>query len=227
MRIIRIPEQYQLGIKLLAILDDTVIKQLLVALSNAPCVFDVDGLTSAVTPEIEGLDSSSVEEVIKSIFSLYSLRDGENIPSEELADNITKISFSDNGFLELPEEKNELLKQRLIDFLSINGSLAVTARAKNLLSEYERVFSSSRIFTDLRPVFESNEEQTITGSLIVHTLKIEYRDSEGGKEFYIPLDLQDLQNLRKQIDRAELKEKAVQQLLHKADVRYLDPYKAD
>jgi len=60
------------------------------------------------------------------------------------------------------------------------------------------------------------------GALIVHTLKLEYKQGNEEKDFYIALDTNDVKKLREQLDRAEQKAESIKLMLNQAQVSYLD-----
>jgi hypothetical protein len=86
--------------------------------------------------------------------------------------------------------------------------------------DHERVYLESRILTDIRTVFKEYKEQPI-GAVVVHNLKITYRQNDNEKEFFVALDGSDLLNLSQEIARAETKAKEIKMLLEKAEITYL------
>ncbi|WP_166482199.1 hypothetical protein, partial [Scytonema sp. UIC 10036] len=184
----------------------------------------VTKIVSELSSKVNNVTLNDLQEIITAIFSLYSLRDRENVSKEEIVEGIVNAAlFSD----EIPEFSGEEISQfqkRLTSLLEIEGSISITNKAETLLQEYERVYSNSRVITDVRPVFNGEPEKGVLGVLITHTLKIEYKDINGTKEIYISLDSEDLKNLSKQLSKAEEKSEALQSMLNKANIIYLDPY---
>lgn len=108
--------------------------------------------------------------------------------------------------------------------LKTDSALSAISKASDLLLEYENVFSNARVVTDIRPIFKSNIDRGLAGALIVHTLKIEYRDVTGSKEIYLTLDALDLLNFSEEFFRAEEKAKMLQSLLKQVNLPHLDRY---
>ena len=94
----------------------------------------------------------------------------------------------------------------LTTFLSSPNAVTTSAKASDLLVEQRTVLCASRIVTDARPVFDDSAE-TIIGVVQVHTLVLRCSESGMHKDYYIACDSDDLQNLKKQIERAERKER--------------------
>lgn len=109
--------------------------------------------------------------------------------------------------------------EKLVSLLSVKP-LNVSAKAIDLQTEDERVFCDARILTDLRPVFGSDSAATPEGLTIVHILKLGYdQGGERHRDFYVALNADDLQTLRKVIDRAEAKAKSLKNAIR--DFRYI------
>jgi hypothetical protein len=99
-------------------------------------------------------------------------------------------------------------------------SMVTSAKASDLLTEYDRIFGDARIVTDIRPVFMEDPQEMANGAVIVSTLKVQYQDSQGISSFYVALDTQDLVALKKVVDRALLKVDTVKEELDRAKLEY-------
>ena len=98
------------------------------------------------------------------------------------------------------------ISQFLTAFLNSPNAVTMSAKASDLLVEQRTVLCSSRIVTDARPVFDDSAESVI-GVVQVHTLVLRCSEAGMHKDYYIACDSDDLQNLKKQIERAEKKER--------------------
>ena len=90
----------------------------------------------------------------------------------------------------------------------------------DVATDDERIFCHARILTDMRPVFGSEIESGPAGMVIVHLMKIAFHDatSKDHKEFYVSLDSDDLQTLKKIAERAEVKASTLKSKF--SDVRF-------
>lgn len=98
--------------------------------------------------------------------------------------------------------------------------MITSAKASDLLTEYDRIFGDARIVTDIRPVFMEDPQKMANGAVIVSTLKVQYQDSRGISDFYVALDTQDLVALKKVVDRALSKIDTVKAELDRANLEY-------
>ena len=173
-------------------------------------------------PRAPRIKSSTVREIVRELFSLISVKESFDMSDVEFADSLAKSTLGDQSRnLRFEEADKALLKERLIKLLALKSSLGMTAKTLDLLTDAQHLFYSSKILTDVRPVF--NEEGSVAeGAIILHNLRIYYGDSEDQRNFFVTLDANDLQQLRKVISRAEQKAEVLKAVLKRADIRFLD-----
>jgi hypothetical protein len=224
---LRIPEQYRSGIEYILNINDETINVVLSAFRDfPPTVENVVYKISEKIVQTQKLDSHTTLNIVGTLVSLRQLYKQESLSSETVADLISKSIETDLKLVTNPE-KIERFRQRLLNLLdaleTIGSSLDISDRASDLLIEHERIFSDSRIVTDIRPVFDSETERKVEGVILVHTLRIQYRDTEGAKEFYVALDSDDLDNLHDQIIVAMDNREALESILKKVKIECINP----
>jgi hypothetical protein len=217
-----IPEEYEAGYAKLITLDESVIEQFTEVLKAAPMVLRPIDLASTVAEHLAGsIEDDDAYEIIEMLVSLYPVEDDFE-SNEQLAEEICEaVAESDSEKLNLPEGDRERFKQRLIKLLDID-SVRVASKANVLLHEYERVVCNARVMTDIRPVFGVSPDAPPKAALIVHTLKINYHDAEGLKEFYVAMDSDEMDQLMYVLDRADAKSKSLRAVLDAAKLPHVD-----
>lgn len=223
MKSFKIPQQYQFGITLIIKIDEPLFNRLLSAITEVHPFVDIDSLVLEISPKIEEVSINDLQEILKAIHSIYSLRIQGNLKNTEIITGLINAVSSDDTFSQLSAEELAHFKQRLTKILAIDGSISISSQALILLQEYDSIFLNSRIITDVRPVFKAETKEEIAGALVVHTLKIAYQDASGSKEFYVALDSSDVKKLQEQLSQSLIEAKVIQAMLNKADVVYLDP----
>lgn len=101
-------------------------------------------------------------------------------------------------------DQNELVKEfidRANAILDID-SVRTSVKAFSLMSEHERIYLSARIFTDVRPVFAEELDNSLPASVITHTIKLISRVDGQQKAMFFVADSDDLETLKAEIDRA-------------------------
>jgi len=224
---IQIPKKYRYGIEKIITLDSAVFDNLIDALKNSNPSFHLKNLADTVSlkikeKEIENLTKDDLLNILDAIVSLYPLQTYSSLTIEDLASSLGEAVAELEDFPNVTEEQKKIFEARITTLLSINGALDVASKVGELLLEYEHLFLSSRIITDIRPVFDSDLNKIPAGALIVHTLKLEYKQGNEEKDFYIALDTNDVKKLREQLDRAEQKAESIKLMLNQAQVSYLD-----
>jgi hypothetical protein len=223
MKSFKIPQQYQFGITLIIKIDEPLFNRLLSAITEVHPFVDIDSLVLEISPKIEEVSINDLQEILKAIHSIYSVRIQGNLKNTEIITGLINAVSSDDTFSQLSAEELAHFKQRLTKILAIDGSISISSQALILLQEYDSIFLNSRIITDVRPVFKAETKEEIAGALVVHTLKIAYQDASGSKEFYVALDSSDVKKLQEQLSQSLIEAKVIQAMLNKADVIYLDP----
>jgi hypothetical protein len=224
MVILRSPESSKPGLKLLAEISDEIANKVLTAVQRVPLHIDVDKWVESVSSDVEDINRDGLQNILQALALAYPLLEEPGFEVKEAVEGIVNGILQDEYFSEVSKQKLDGLAGRLTAFLNADTSLSVVAKASDLLVEFERIFSGARIVTDIRPVFKAKMDKDLAGAFIVHTLKIDYRDASGSKEFYIALDSSDVSNLIEQLFKAEEKAEVLQSLLNKANVTYIDPY---
>ena len=224
---IQIPKKYRSGIEKIITLDSAVFKNLIDALKNSNPSFHLKKLADTVSLKIkqkgiEDLTKDDLLNILEAIVSLYPLQTYYSLTLEDLASSLGEAVAELEDFPNVTEEQKKIFEARITTLLSIDGALYVASKVEELLFEYQHLFLGSRIITDIRPVFDPDLNKIPVGALIVHTLKLEYKQGNEQKDFYIALDTNDVKNLREQLDISEQKAESIKLMLNQAQVSYLD-----
>lgn len=219
---LQIPDKFKPGFEQLVSIDSKTVEELINALRQASPSLLIEDLASVVASQVQVLTEQTVADIIEALISLYNFRDYSGTSIDNLIEGISQAVQDDEDLPDISDEQKKELEQRLATFLEFDGVLSVTSKAIDVVRDHERIFTRSRILTDMRPIFESDLEKGPAGIAIVHMLKIEYADLEGKHEFFVALDSIDLEQLREQLDRADKKAKAIGLMLNKANISYLN-----
>jgi hypothetical protein len=185
-------------------------------IKNAPQGLPPKQFNSVVASSVPRLAKGEVEEVIEAVMYLASFRASEaSLP--EFVNNAVAEAQS----LGLPPEHARTLKERLHVLLQLE-SIRLRSKVLELSFESSQVFHSTRILTDLRPVFALDSGLEVKGLMVLHTLKIEYFTGEGTKETYILMDDDDVAQLSQALERAKKKAEVLRSLTGKCQLTSLN-----
>lgn len=213
-----IPEPYQEGFKKLSLLSESEFQKIKEGLSAMALTHSIRSLTDKLT-ETSSLEYEEISQIFYSVGSLTSLiTESESI--SELVDDITKISLRDDI---IKAGKKDIFENRLL-FLLENKQIYYASKAQDLITEYSNIFLTSKIASDIRPVFDIDVDQNPKGALIVHNLHIHYQsDTESDhKDLFLALDINDIQLLKNTLERAEKKQISLQNILKSSGITNLN-----
>ncbi|PWK70851.1 hypothetical protein LX99_04559 [Mucilaginibacter oryzae] len=199
-----IPDLFVPGFNEIASLNDEKLEAILLAIESLK-IGDGPEFLSSVLKEAKILNGIDVYEISITIFSIINLIFDDEIDDvESLLDDLI-LSYKDHatGRKKLQLDK---LKINLFSLLSNRSKLNLTIKALKLGVEFEKTFSKSRIFTDIRVVFGPDIKNDKQSALLIHNLQLEYKKNGSDKKLFMTMDSDDLRNLKIQIERALEKE---------------------
>ena len=220
---LRIPKEDEKSLKKLVALDDNSVEELVSALSEvSPVLFSAE-LSSRVASTLDAIPRSDVDDIVGFLPPLSILRERRGISTAEIAEDVAQaMDRSDDEELRLSGKDRERFKERLIELLDVE-SVNIGAKALELMFQNERSYLGARVVTEVRPIFGTDPEDPPTGALIIHMLKITYREQDEDKDIFIALDTVDVGALRTVLDRADLKAGSLRSYLEETRVTYVDP----
>ncbi len=217
-----IPDKYEYGIKLLLQMNDETGKKFIKALSESQPTLFIENLVKSVSQKLKDiLTPPNVEDIIEALLALYGVRDSLDVETSEFIKDLEEAVLESESFSDISNNL-QISKPLIAELLDLDEPLSIASKAFNILLDHERIFLGSKILTDIRPIFRNRNVESPIGAVIVHMLKIDYREGSKSKEFFIALDTGDINKLEHVLKRAKLKEKAIQPLLKTAGVVYLD-----
>lgn len=212
-----IPAPYRLGFANIKKLTPAEVDSLVAALEKAPYSRRMTEVTSVVLKNSPTLSRTDVDSILRALYSLCVFLGDEETPlSEHLSDLTNAMQASGRSELALSESEKIDFEKRLSRFLSVK-TLAISSKVQRLRLEYPNTLHDAMIVSDIRPIFDKPNERPV-GCAIAHTLEIEYHESGEHKEFHVVLDNEDLQKIKKVIQRAETKAQSLKALLKEANL---------
>ena len=211
---LRIPEQIKPVISRILELDSKEYQDLLEALESAEPSLNVESLVESVSAALpSGLEG--VVDIVRALNSMNHVRLGAD---RSVEDFVQAIARSLESQFQGQFDKSNLLHK--ISSLLKAQALLISARASDLQHDFDRVFASAKIVSDVRTVFDQSGDK-IQGCLVVHNLNITYAHENTLKSFYVAMDSADIAKLRTVLDRADVKSSALKTSVENAGNRYL------
>ena len=207
-----IPKRFREGVFKISQLEEPKIQEIVGVLNTLITSSGTDEEKAvAAVAAIPQANKSDSLKIAQALVSMYRVKAGSEVSLEEFVDDVSNAmeSIEETG-LRIPEAEREQFERKLLTLLSAEA-FTLISKAVDLQTDDERTFCSARILTDLRPVFGPKIEDGPKGVVVVHLLKIRFHQSSerNHDEFYVALDGDDLQTLKKVIERAESKAKVM------------------
>jgi len=207
-----IPAPYRQGFAKIKKLTPADLESLVAALEKAQSAGRVKEVTAAVVKHVPTLGRTDVESILRTLYSLCAFVSDEETPlSEHLSELTSAMQASGRPDLALSEDEKVDFEKRLTRLLSVKTVL-ISSKVERLRLDYPTTLHDATILSDIRPIFDKPDERPV-GCAIAHTLEIEYHESGEHKEFYVVLDNEDLQKMKRIIQRAEAKALSLKALL--------------
>ena len=216
-----IPEIFGSGFSLIGNCDDKTLDLILETINSAELGDQPDDLVKKA-PEKLKIDSKDLRIIFGTIFTLINFLIETDKKSSTVLEDIVNSYIEE--FPEAAKTKDFLLKS-LNKIVYSQGKVTQTIKGYNLLSEGEKVYMKSRIISDMRLVFDTNVETKTRGVVLIHQLKLTYRESGEWKEIFIAMDSNDLNNLNENILRAVEKEKLILSNTFTKELSFIKPKK--
>lgn len=215
-----IPKSYQSGIRKILSMPEQNMQQLCVALEKAHPTLTITMLASQASEGVKGVSVGDIEDILSSIRSLVILQETTQISLDQTVQEISKVIESGSiEKLKFADGDQEEFSKRVKRLLRIE-SVITTSLSADLLTEFENLYLSARVLTDIRPVFGSAIEPTPKAAIVIHSLHFHYHFGDAGehKDFYLALDNEEIGFLITELQRAQKRAAGIKTLLNEAKV---------
>jgi hypothetical protein len=206
-------------------LDNKVFEELRAALDKSELTSVDEASVATIASLTPDIPASDIERILESLVGLQIARSIAGVPLAEFcSDVISELERAGPGSRQpstLGADERLRFADRLKILLSFD-SLSLAAKARDLLTDHDHVYLGGRVVTDLRPVFRGQPEEIPAGIVLFHTLKINFWQKDGDRgTFYLALDDNDLGNLKKLLERAEVKSATLRKQLRDSGIKTL------
>ncbi len=217
-----IPKAFQEGFAKLLQLKDKELQELCAALEKTAPRSNPSDLAEQISPKVKTIPKKDVESIISSVGSLVVFQNTTRLSVDEIVENVSRVIQEGKAAnIKFDADNGDVFKKRLRKLLSTK-SLLYSATVADLITEFENVFLSARIVTDIRPVSDVTTGDSPKVALIIHNLSIHHQ--KGGErhlDFFVAMDSEDLQTLKKELEAAQKQEVNLRSLLRQTKIELL------
>jgi hypothetical protein len=199
---------------------DEVREKLVVAIRDVPPTLRMEAFSRQLAPKI-GVPEDDLSEIFTALAGMYLALEQSPLPPESFANWITH----DLQQQEAEESGNwEGFKRCITAIITSPNAFTLTAKALEVFTAHEKLFSSARILTDLRPVFGSDPATGAAAAVVSHMLQITYREDSELRDMFLAIDMNDIINLESALARARLKERSIRDMCKTSGLPVLNEY---
>jgi hypothetical protein len=208
----KIPDRHKAAFNTWLRLDGRLAERFAAAVHGAAPQLLFSDFVAEVTAACPELEAGQARELLDMFFSMSVTfrRLPEDDLDKFLGEVFAQIAGDDDGLVNVWNDRAAQTSQVLSA-----PAMEVTAKAMLVMIEHDRVFSSARVFSELRPVF-ADSSLTPKAFVGVHQLKLEFQrniSQESQREaIFVAMDRTDLMSLRDVIDRAIAKHDALREV---------------
>jgi hypothetical protein len=222
MATLRVPKKNQSGLAKYINLNEETFGSVITTLENLPFALQfMEPLRKGVR-SVEGIppaDASSIGDALVSLYAAWSTSDRSS--ADFISDIVEGIIESNSDELAQFRESKERVWTRLTRLFEI-PSLTLAVKAEGFLFEFDNIFKSTRVLTDVRPVFDQDGKAP-RALTVVHNLRIHYHRGDKHEDFFVALDSKDLQKLIDSLVRAKDRSEALKTALAITNIPYIEP----
>jgi hypothetical protein len=201
-----IPKEYERGITVIKSLSDSDVGRILDVLKDKGPGAEPTDIVSEIRPTLPQLSDNDLKEFVDTLYSLYFLRASADVTVDQFVNDLAgAIRESSNKDIQTsdPQELGHL-RSKFRSLLTVRP-LSLQSKANELQRDFANIFWNAKIFTDIRPVWDSDVKKPPAGTVITNTLKLEYHHTGGHGELYLYVNKDNIDTLLAVLKRAKNK----------------------
>jgi len=203
MATISIPERVYPGFKIISELNNAEIDKVIEFINSFNVGEDLETLANELN-DLVGYSKGDL--LLQTMLSFSRLIEYDEVNFEDIANNLTQSYFELTGS---KKTNNKRLTDNLVKILSNYKNLKLYVKSRRNSLYNENNLGKSKIFTDIRLVFDDEIADKNRIGIILHKLYLEFERNSEDQELHLALDLNDLKKLKHQIEQSILKDELI------------------
>ncbi len=213
---LRVPPRAVPRLRDLADLTDDQATELLAALEKISPLVSRQSLSVRLQTPLPHFDKNQSEELVSVLFNLWAVSASHDWELHDVAETAAQ-----DPDMKLPESKRTSFAERLYSALKL-PSIADSANAADISTEYDALFHIARCFTDIRPILGRERGSNISGAVVVHSLKFDYFTSGDLQSLTLTLSSEDLQQLIDTLNSAKEASTRINEMVRASGLRLFE-----
>jgi hypothetical protein len=221
----RVPKEFRAGLVQIGDLSESAVLELCGLLEENQEVLISRSAAFESARKLREIPPEDAPSLIEALVPLLYWKSSNNEPVEEIVRDVqAELQRGGKGDgPKLEDDRIESFGKNLSRLLRLSG-VALKAKAISIAADVPRLFSETRILSDIRPIFGDKPAQQPVGATLVHNLRISYSEDGNEHQFFVQLDTRDLRNVQECVNRALEKDTALRSLLDRIKLRIFETF---
>ena len=191
----------------------------IIAIATAEPRRDSLGAIASATASAISISDDAARRLLDGLSTLHHLKSRLRITADELVESLTRSleSQATSSWKAENLDRWKNAKSKLVGFLDDRGAEDAVGRfqkSRELEFSHQNILYGSRIITDIRPVFNKLGDGVVE-AIVAHSLIVEYSEGSQTRRIEFAMDTDDMLELRRACERAELKTATLSSSLEK------------
>ncbi|CAM3390834.1 hypothetical protein [Zobellia roscoffensis] len=206
MATIRVPEMVFSGFKIIGELSGSELDKLIIYLNN----LELGKFYGDLAEDLYDLLNIDGDDLLKAILSFTGLVSEEQDSYSVLAKNLAE-SYKELSNTKLNTKDTNKLKSNLLDILSNMDRIQLAEKAREFSVENSNNLREFKFITDIRLLENESSTNNENYGIVLHKLYLEYQNSDPLNELHLSISLEDLIELKNQIEKAIERDKRLRE----------------
>ena len=216
---LRIPQRFRPALIQLSEKNDESIDELCSLLESNPDILTSRQIALEHSNKLAKFGADDGFAVVEALIPLMFTRATYAPSTADLVRDITKsLRSGDKEEPKLPSSAVSRFQGVLTRILDLS-SIALRAKALSLATDCQKLFTDSKIISDIRPVFGRSVKEPPLGVVLLHSLRISFAEDGGEHEFFVHMDTKDLEELQNCVTRALDKDASIRRLVESSQLQ--------
>lgn len=214
-----IPKSVAEGFEKLNKLEESSFGDIINALKDTDVAVHPGRLAEKILLKIKNVDLVTLQDIFGATTTLINYQENEDFTLAELVDDVIRLVNEEKaeGIKLKDQKETKTFKERLLILLE-SETLVLSQKSSNAYYDYDKLFTNVEINTGIRPIFTDGRPQYAVLSAELH---LEYRCELESRDLYLGIDREDIQKLKKEIERAEKRIKIIEDMIEKSGMKEL------
>lgn len=217
---LKIPRSAEIGVeKILSLAQDN-FNDLISAFQEIPITLNPQKITEFLSTR-SSINREDINRIVGTLLPLYSFRETlKGKDKDSFLDDLTESAFENKNINIQNKIKDEI--KTILSLVMDIKKLFIISKTLVIINENKLNYKESKVITDIRPIFSNDISEEPVAAAIVFQMLIKHTTSESEGDFYVSMDINDIDELILNLERAKQKAITLSKTLEKTEIINVD-----